>query len=75
MDKYDRRPCDPPLAQDVKEWASRRFPDDEYIKELYKNFLQNFVLHGPPRRSAGSTFAPFGPFGDTIDTGFLFEVP
>ncbi|HKR62486.1 MAG TPA: RHS repeat-associated core domain-containing protein [Thermoanaerobaculia bacterium] len=51
--EYDRRPCDPPLPQEVRQWSDREFPNDDYIKDSYwqtvRDTLEDFILNGPPR--------------------------
>jgi RHS repeat-associated protein len=49
INEYDRRPCDPPLRQDVRQWSEREFPDDDYIWESYRDFLNDVLVNGPPR--------------------------
>jgi len=49
ISEYDGRPCDPPLPQEVHQWAGREFPDDDYIWDSYRDFLEDVLLHGPPR--------------------------
>lgn len=59
--EYDGRPCDPPLPQEVRQWSERELPDDDYIWESYRDFLEDLLRNGPPRPRGPVLFPPMGP--------------
>jgi RHS repeat-associated protein len=59
--EYDGRPCDPPLPQEVRQWSEREFPDDGYIWEAYRDFLEDLLRNGTPRPRGPVLFPPMGP--------------
>lgn len=59
--EYDGRPCDPPLPQEVRQWSEREFPDDDYIWESYRDFLEDVLRNGPPRPRGPVLLPPMAP--------------
>ncbi|HMJ87590.1 MAG TPA: RHS repeat-associated core domain-containing protein [Vicinamibacterales bacterium] len=56
--EYGRRPCNPPLGQEVRQWAGRQFPDDDFLVDSYWQTVWDNLIHGPSASPQGPMLVP-----------------